>query len=354
MNAYSAIFALIGLASLFFVLPLLPSLIEMGRKSDVKPLNVIQQHAGEVGYFAHSFRSYINALRPELDRCAETGTTAKGRMPDGAEYLVLGRGEDALMLPLRRPDGSCPVVLASSTALLLPPNVSFIRDIYANGRFIGAVNNSYRAVLAEQEVHLAAGSRVMRWIHAGGEFIADPLCQLFGRVSSDRSIRLSHRSRFVRLNAPRIEIGPPVPEKSAAPHPERAMNFASQRILRHGDFSIPAGDVLHANLVVRGKLCIGKGARVYGSVKCEKDLLIEPDAIVTGGAITECSMRIGANCTLHGPVIAEHKLTIAKGTRCGTVEDPTTVSAPQIVVENGVIVFGTLWAREDGRVVEKL
>jgi predicted acyltransferase (DUF342 family) len=353
MSTNSAVLALIALTGVLLVLPLLPLVIEVCRSSDVRPLNVIQQHAGEVGYFANSFRSYINAIRPELDRCAETGATAKGRMPDGAEYLVLGRGEDALMLPLRRPDGSCPVFLASSTTLLLPPNLSFARDIYANGRFIGAVNNSYRAVLAEQEVHLAAGSRVMRWIHAGGEFIADPLCQLFGRVTSDRSIRLSHRSRFVRLNAPRIEIGPPPPAKSAASPLERTVNLPPQRFLHHGDFSIPAGEIFRGDLVVRGRLSIGKGARVYGSVKCEKDMLIEAGAAVAGSVITERRMRIGSNCNLHGPVIAERSLFIAKGTSCGTAAEPTTVSAPEIAVENGVIVFGTLWAREDGKVLEK-
>jgi hypothetical protein len=33
------------------------------------------------------------------------------------------------------------------------------------------------------------------------------------------------------------------------------------------------------------------------------------------------------------------------------LEHPTTVSAPQIEVEEGVVVFGTMWARELGRVV---
>jgi hypothetical protein len=36
------------------------------------------------------------------------------------------------------------------------------------------------------------------------------------------------------------------------------------------------------------------------------------------------------------------------------VERPTTVSAPWIQVEEGAVVFGTLWAREDGKVVARL
>jgi hypothetical protein len=50
-------------------------------------------------------------------------------------------------------------------------------------------------------------------------------------------------------------------------------------------------------------------------------------------------------------VVAERELAIASGVRCGTLEYPTTVSAPRIEVEEGVVVFGTLWAREHGQVV---
>jgi len=73
--------------------------------------------------------------------------------------------------------------------------------------------------------------------------------------------------------------------------------------------------------------------------------------LVEGSLISARKMRIGQNCTLHGPVVAERELAIAGGTRCGTREFPTTVSAPRIEVEEGVVVFGTLWAREHGEVV---
>jgi hypothetical protein len=50
-------------------------------------------------------------------------------------------------------------------------------------------------------------------------------------------------------------------------------------------------------------------------------------------------------------VIAERELAIASGSQCGTFEHPTTVSAPKIEIEEGVAVFGTLWARDQGQVV---
>ena len=351
MSPNSCMAALVLLVAILLVLPLVPSLLEFRRKSDVMPLNVVQQHAGEVAYFAQGFRTYITPLQPEMERCRVSGSTASGVMPDGAEYLVFGHGADALGLPLDGPDGSCSRLLASSTTLSLPPNMVFSRDIYAKQGFIGGVHNQYRAVLSEKEAHLGSGTRVLRWIHAEEEFSADVACQLFGRISSERSIRLSGKSRFIRLNAPRIEIGLPVQSTNCGSRPERSAHLASQRTVHHGDLVIPAGETIHSDLVVRGRLHIGRGACINGSIKSEKDMFLDAAVVVTGSLITERKMRIGPSCLLHGPIIAERALFIAGGACCGGPGNLTTVSARRVTVEEGVVVFGTLWAREQGRVV---
>jgi predicted acyltransferase (DUF342 family) len=352
MTPNFSVAALLLAAAVLVLLPLLPSLVELKFKSDIKPLNVVQQHAGEVGYFAESFRAYLSALKPALEKCALTGTTEIGEMPDGAEYLVLGRGEDALTLPLRRPDGSCSIFLACSTTLLVPNDITFTRDIYVNGDFIGGQGNQYRAVLAEKQIHLAPRSRILRWTHAREGLIANSDCQLLGRVSSDKSIRLATKCQFVRLNAPRIEIGSS--QNATNPSlPERIVNLASRRVLHHGDFVLGRGEVFRGDLVVRGKLRIGEGARIYGSIKSEKDMVLETAVVVNGSLVSERKMRIGPRCLLYGPVIAERDMFIATGVRCGGLEHQTTVSARRIAVQDGAVIFGTLWAREQGHVVAK-
>jgi hypothetical protein len=82
-------------------------------------------------------------------------------------------------------------------------------------------------------------------------------------------------------------------------------------------------------------------------------MVIEDGVSVEGSLISARKMRIGPRCSIHGPVIAERELAIAGGTRCGTRQYPTTVSAPCIELEEGVVVFGTVWARESGRVVAR-
>ena len=91
MNSALAVAALILFVSLMLMLPLVPAFVELRLKSDASPLNVVQQHAGEIRHFANSFRTYIRVLEPTLQQCVASGTTASGILSDGVEYLALGR-----------------------------------------------------------------------------------------------------------------------------------------------------------------------------------------------------------------------------------------------------------------------
>ncbi|MGH9499660.1 MAG: hypothetical protein ACRD3L_11020 [Terriglobales bacterium] len=353
MIPFFAVMALILLTGALMVLPLLPALVELYGKSDALPLSVIQQHAGEIRFFADGFRAYMKGLEPALREAVTSSANSTGTMPDGSEYLVLGRGEEALFLPFREQNEFRPAVIASGSDLLLPSETNFSKEIFSAASVIGGTNNHYRAILAEKDIRLGRESSVMRWAHAVGEFSADPACHLYGRISSDTGIRLSGGCSFLRLNAPYIAIGM---ETDGAPAPAQlaADEAVPERLFHDGDFEIQAGKVFEGNLVVRGKLRIGVRARVCGSVKSEKEMVLEPGVSIEGSLISASTLQIGSNCVIHGPVIAERALLIQKGTRCGTLQNPTTVSAPNIEVEEAVVVFGTLWAREQGQAVASL
>jgi predicted acyltransferase (DUF342 family) len=351
VNPYLAVAALVLMVSLMFMLPLVPAVAELRRKSDAQPLNVVQQNAGEIRHFAHGFRDYIKGLEPILNGCVAAGTSATGALPDGEEYVVLGRADEAMVLALQQRDSTHPVVIAAATDLILPSDAVFSKDIYAAGQFRGGEKNSYRAILGEKDVHLAAASRVTRWVHAVGEFTAGVGCSLFGRVSSDSLIRLHANCSFLRLNAPRIELGLAADDGIATlSEASNAGSGTPRRFLHDGDYEVKAGQVVTSDIVIRGNLRIRAGARICGSVKSTQDLLLEDGVSVEGSLISARKMRVGPRCAIHGPVVAERELTIATGTRCGTLGHPTTVSAPRIEIEEGVVAFGTVWAREYGHV----
>jgi len=355
VNPYLAVAALVFVVGLMLMLPLVPALVELRCKSDALPLSVVQQNAGEIRHFANSFRTYLKGLAPIMQRCVDSGTTDTGTLPDGEEYVVLGRADELLVRAFAEQNAVRPVLIMAGVDLVVPPEATFSKDIFAGGQFESGEKSNYRAILGEQNVHLGEANRVLRWVHAVGEFTADVGCGLYGRISSDLLVRLHADCSFLRMNAPRIEIGCAASHAEAGPAgvsiPPNPGSRNSSRFLHDGDFEVHTGQVISSNLVIRGKLHIHSGARVCGSVKSAKDMVIEDGVSVEGSLISAGKMRIGPHCVIHGPVIAERELAIAIGTRCGTLEYPTTVSAPQIEVEEGVVVFGTLWARERGHVV---
>jgi cytoskeletal protein CcmA (bactofilin family) len=338
---------------MLFMLPLLPALMELRLKRDAQPLKVIQQHAGEIRHFAYGFRSYIAALLEPLRESAASGTTAKGTMPDGDEYLLLGGAHEALFLSDGKGIANCHAVVAAGVDVTLPDGMTFTKEFYAAGEFTSGETNVFRALLGEKDIHLKRASTVIRWAHAAGALRAERDCDLYGRISSDREIQLESGCAFQRLNAPCIALGHPSTEATGVVEETVQTSLPVERRLVDEDLEIGAGDVVTTNIVTRGKLHIGAGARLLGSVKSSRHMNVEAGVRVEGSLISASTMHIGRDCRIIGPVIAERGMTIDAGTHCGSIRTPTTVTAPTIEIADGVIVFGTIWARTEGLVVRR-
>jgi hypothetical protein len=324
MNPVLARVLLILLAGILFTLPLLPALAELRLKRDAQPLNVIQQHAGEIRHFSYGFRSYIADLLEPLRECVASGTTAEGTMPNGDPYLLLGRADDTRLESTGGGTATCESVVAAGMDVVL---------------------------LGETDIHLGRASTVIRWVHAVGRFQAERDCDLYGRISSDREIQLDSGCAFQRLNAPRIVLGRPNAQETDTSEDTVPPSLPVDRRLVDEDLEIQAGEIVSTNIVTRGRLHIGAGARMLGSVKSHGHIALGAGVHVEGSLISASTMHIGIDCRISGPVIAEHGIAIDSGTRCGSVRAPTTVSAPTIDIADGVTVFGTLWARTEGHVV---
>jgi cytoskeletal protein CcmA (bactofilin family) len=348
--AYIFVAVLIAILGTLLGLPLLPAIRELRQKRDAEPLNVIQQHAGDIRHFAQSFAVLINELEPVLARSHNCGDVTRGVLPDGSHYVVLSNPDE---LPVQKQAGLslCQYVIALSGDVTCPGQISFAKELYVRGNFMGGDGNHYRALLGAHDLRLGSHSTVLRWAHAGGEFTADEGCNLFGRVSAQERIELRRGCRFLRLNAPRIDAGSRGEGNVSAPEIRtRSLFSTTRRVLYDGDAVIDVGEVFYGNIVTRGKLHLRPGAHVVGSIKSNKELIIENEVVVEGSVMGAEQMIIGSRCSLHGPIIAERSMVLYSGTMCGASQKPTTVSSPEIHIQEGVVVFGTLWARESGSV----
>jgi hypothetical protein len=349
MNPAVATTFLILLAGILITLPLLPALIELHLKRDAQPLTVIQEHAGEIRHFSDGFRGCIASILQPLQECVARGTAARGTMPRNEQYLLLGTNDTHLLSGSEK-TFTCPSVVAAGVDVIFPGGITFAKEIYAAGNFTGGEKSVFRAVLGEKDIQLGRGSTVVRWAHAVGAFRADQDCDLYGRISSDREIRLKSGCAFQRLNAPRIALGREAEEPGVVLEIAPASPPVGRQLVDE-DLEILPGEIVSDNIVSRGKLHVGRGARLLGSVKSHKHMALDAGVRVEGALVSASTIRIGPDCSISGPVIAEHEMSIEKGTRCGSFRAPTTVSAPTIQIAEGAMVFGTLWARTEGQVV---
>jgi cytoskeletal protein CcmA (bactofilin family) len=353
-----ATLALILSAGLLFMVPLLPAIVELRLKRDAQPLNVIQQYGGDIRHFAQGFRKIAVKLQPQLQECVASGATATGTLPDGDGYVLLGGAGESYLVAATKADSTWRSIVAAGTDIALPDGLTFAKEIYAAGDLTGGERSTFRAILGDKDIHLRRGSKVIRWAHAAQIFQADHDCDLFGRISADQEIQLQSGCVFQRMGAPMIVLG--FSDTAASQSPSRSMNAAADatpplagRTLYDGDLEIRAGEVIPGSIVTRGKLHIGASAHVLGSVKSNGDLTVGAGASVDGSLLSATTMDIGPNCRIGGPQLAERAISIESGTHCGAAGDPTTVAAPTIELEEGVVVFGSLWARNEGRVVPK-
>lgn len=358
MNAYLSVPLLIASTGLLLIIPIIPAIVELYRKSDAEPLLVIQKHAGDIRHFSEGFRKYMDELRPTLRKCENSGTTARGKLKDNAEYFVMGNSSATSLHEVRKRDGDCSTVIVACGDFEAPGISNFSKEIYVRGKFLGGNYNHYRAILGEKDIELGMYSNVMRWVHSVGTFSASYHCALSGRISSDSAIKLERKCTFLRLNAPRIELGT-VEAETKLPNDFSASDLpqgsaALKRHLYDQDFEIQAGQIFHGNIVTRGKLRVHRGARIFGSIKSNKQMILEEEVLVAGSVISSDQLLIGPRCCIYGPVIAEHALTVDSGTRLGTPAKLTTVSSPKISAKEGVVIFGSLWAREYGEVMAKV
>jgi len=350
-----------------FLLPFLPGLRDIQARRDVDPLAVSALAAVDVRHFARGFRRFLEReLGEVLARVRSTGMRRSGWIEQQGPYSVLASGEPVGLFADEEARRVVDRIVAGVADVEIPAGLRCLREVYAGRTFRGGAATEARAVLAEEDIALERRARIVRWVHAGRDLIAESDVVLQGRASADRAIRLAPGCRFERLHAPEIRFGgtplpragdvagagagdaPLTPWRPAglAPHHE----MAAGRLLVEGDLDVPARAHVHCDLVVWGRLTIGDGARLEGSAKGHRAVRIGRGARIDGSVVGQEDVVLEDGARVDGPVIAEERLTL--GARCtvGTPEAPSTVRAGSITARAGSVVHGTAWASGRGEV----
>jgi cytoskeletal protein CcmA (bactofilin family) len=330
------------------MLPLVPALRELFRASDNKALSVVQSHDGRPENFSINFRQFAHRT---MEASTEMETVADAEKP-----IVT----DTPALELRQDPGE---TLLASGSVNLCEDLWMHEEVYAKQTIVCAPRVHARALLAEESLRTASDVTILRWAHSKEVSIGDRN-ELYGRLTASDKIEFRNRAVFQRLNAPRIDFHSSRRQDDRMERPNLAqlqritapeivsqvlVNKAPHRSVALTSFTLPEFSIFEGDLIVRGKLKIGEGCWVKGSIKADGNILIGARVRVSGTIVTRESLFIGHDTHIAGLVVGERKVRIGRNVQIGDSTRPTTITAEEIVLAPGTQVYGTIWARRLGR-----
>jgi cytoskeletal protein CcmA (bactofilin family) len=197
-----------------------------------------------------------------------------------------------------------------------------------------------------------------QWAHADGAVQLAANSAAFSRTSSSTIIVVNEGARFERLNAPSIEFGsknsPFITSTDVEQLTASLGDIANVKkqtpslYFVRGDCELAANTTYHGSLIVTGRLTIGARTTVIGDIKARKDLRVMDGAKLQGAVICNKNIEVFSNASLLGPLLSERDIVLGSNAVVGLPDAPTTVSAKNILVAEGVIVHGSIFAHDVG------
>ncbi|MDB5966492.1 MAG: hypothetical protein JWQ72_2992 [Polaromonas sp.] len=333
-------FALLCL--LLLVLPFVPAWQEWRRPTDADALPVSPTYSNDIDHFAK---------RLQADAAAKTGTGA----PTGFEDFAF------VSTPLSSMDWrKAGKRLISRGSVATDAGIRSKQQLYVEGDVSTGSDSVFPALYATGDIALGPASELHDWAHAAGTLTLGRNSVALRRVSAGKAIRLGVETWFERLSAPAVFFGDAAAGPSVMPRPRPvvadladlpgAVRQTPQLVIVRGDCSLPSGRSYDGSLVVTGFLSIGAGTVVYGDIKAREGISVGYQAAVQGAVTCEKRIYFFSEATALGPVISESDILLGAGSVVGQPGVQTTVSAANIIVEDGAAVHGAVWAHDIGMV----
>jgi predicted acyltransferase (DUF342 family) len=332
-----------------FAVPLLPAILELKRPRDSARLRLSDQ-SGRVTKAAVQFRERISPLVPLLRTAAVDRLTHVVTLPSGQGVLLVGDPESPRISASNgRLEGEDTTLFAHPVDL--PEGTIFPGDLYGVAAVRCGADCSVGAIYSEGNLHLGERSTIIRWAHSRGSVFIATHSELRGRTSAGQFLALSPGSLFRCLQAPVIfagaggiasdchELSPPITERG---HGRRRRRISGSGILQ--------GHCVD-DVVTTSDLHVRAEAVIEGDLKSGRTLTVERGAQLWGSVVSAGDLVIGRDCRVQGPVVAESELILGTGSSVGRPNRLTSVCAPFIRIHPGVVVHGTVSARESGEVL---
>lgn len=335
-----ALFALVCL--LLLTLPFLPAYREWQFPSDVEALPVSANYTSDIDHFAKRLQADVMA---RLELGPSTGFEEFDFVTAPVETM---RWDDAKTRLIAKRSIDSAIGIQSN------------RQLYVQGDIRAGNDSSFSSLYASGNIELGSGSKIHDWAHAAGMLRLRHNGVALRRISAGMAIELGNEVWFERLQAPTVSFSlqprqPQVPVQvvqttaSYADLPHAIKQTPSLYLIR-GDCILPEGQIYKGSLVVTGFLIIGKDTTVVGDIKAREGVSISRRGRVEGAITCEKRIYIFKDATAFGPVVSESDILLGARAVIGLADGLTTVTARNIIVEEGATVHGEVWAHEVGMV----
>ncbi|MBA3592478.1 MAG: polymer-forming cytoskeletal protein [Pseudomonadota bacterium] len=338
--------AFVSICLLLLTLPFVPAFREWRQPTDFAALPISANYTTDIDHFARRLHADVSARLGQGEPTGYEDFEFVGD-PDWSAGTELDWGKADKRLIAR-----------SSIASPLP--IRSAQPVYVQGNLSAGAESVFPALYATGDIDLGEQSTVNDWAHADGIMRMGPRSVALRRVSAGSAIELGNETWFERLHAPALRFGSHasdgLPPLSAEQTPGSyadlpgAVQQTPLLFLIRGDCALPPARIYSGSLVVTGFLTVGAGTTVIGDVKAREGVSIGHRASVQGAVTCEKRVYVYKDARAWGPVVSESDILIGASALVGLPDVPTTVTASNIIVEDGVVVHGTVWAREIGMV----
>lgn len=339
---YASYLAFFLVCMVLLVLPFVPAYQEWRHPSDAKPLPISADYSNDIDHFAKRLHRDVAARRGH-------------GLPTGYEQF------DMVTSPVQGMDWSkASKRLISAGSIDTSASLRSTQPLYVEGSIRTGAECSFSALYATGDIELGAASEIHDWAHADGSVSLGNKCLALRRVSAGAVIELGSEAWFERLQAPTLRFGtrfkPASTFVQAEKEPASFSNLpgvvqqTASLFLVQGDCVLGANKLYRGSLIVTGFLTVGEGATIIGDIKAREGVSIGKGVLVEGAITCEKRLYVFQDAKVAGPLISENDILIGANAVIGLPDGQTSVSARNIILEEGVTVHGAVWAHEIGMV----
>ena len=323
--------ALTGLVNL----PFLPGIIELIKKEDANHLFVSMDYTKESRFFARSFKDKL------------TKATQDGNVNPGLYDLQLSRPEVLEIMEDQEISDNTRFQNISlfKFDLITGRNVTADKEIYVRGSAHIGEKNQLRALAADQDVYLAQGTKIHRWVDAENNLYIEQMCHLGMSATAGGKITLTSGCRFKRLSGDPISTLSPVEGRS----PGRGLAKPILSSSKHRDILSKEES---ADIIERGGVTIHARTLIRQAVRTYGDLILQDQVVIQGNLFAEGDIEIGPGSQIHGNIFSQGKVFLKEHVTVGTPGMVKSVIGKKgVVLGYGVAIYGYIGTEGTGEVL---